>query len=161
MVLSSLTCFLASLSQTPSFMMILRTVTPEDKSFALGIQFMLFRVLAFLPAPVLYGSAIDSTCILWGKKCNKNTSCQYYNLDFFRQRFLGLQIFFVFGGLVFFFLSFLVLKRADSAQRMKLEQRKSGAANEKQDMKDSKTFLIYSNAQNDKQESRERKDEKY
>ncbi|XP_048085385.1 solute carrier organic anion transporter family member 2B1 isoform X2 [Alosa alosa] len=47
MVLSSLTCCIASLSQTPSFMMILRTVTPEYKSFALGIQFMLFRVLAF------------------------------------------------------------------------------------------------------------------
>ncbi|XP_026794351.3 solute carrier organic anion transporter family member 2B1 [Pangasianodon hypophthalmus] len=139
MVLSSLTCFLASLSQTPSFMMILRTVTPEDKSFALGIQFMLFRVLAFLPAPVLYGSAIDSTCILWGKKCNKNTSCQYYDLDFFRQRFLGLQIFFVFGGLVFFFLSFLVLKRADSAERTKSEQKKSSATSEKQEKK---KFLI-------------------
>ncbi|KAI5096822.1 solute carrier organic anion transporter family member 2B1, partial [Silurus meridionalis] len=115
MVFSSLTCFLASLCQTPSFMMILRTVTPEDKSFALGIQYMLFRVLAFLPAPVLYGSAIDSTCIQWGKKCNKNTSCQYYNLDYFRQRFLGLQTFFVFGGLVFFVLSFLVLRRTDAA----------------------------------------------
>ncbi|KAL7853648.1 hypothetical protein AOLI_G00204920 [Acnodon oligacanthus] len=122
MILSSFTCFLASLSQTPSFMMILRTVTPEDKSFALGIQFMLFRVLAFLPAPVLYGSAIDSTCILWGEKCKKRTSCNYYNLDLFRQRFLGLQIFFVVGGLVFFFLSYVVLKRADSAQQLQAEQ---------------------------------------
>lgn len=140
MIFSSLTCFLASLSQTPSFMMILRTVTPEDKSFALGIQFMLFRVLAFLPAPVLYGSAIDSTCILWGKKCKKNTSCQYYNLDYFRHRFLGLQTFFVFGGLVFFFLSFLVLKRAGLAQRRSLEQMNS-ATSEKQNMKDVKPFL--------------------
>ncbi|XP_072517631.1 solute carrier organic anion transporter family member 2B1 isoform X2 [Salminus brasiliensis] len=122
MVFSSLTCFLASLSQTPSFMMILRTVPPEDKSLALGIQFMLFRVLAFLPAPVLYGSAIDSTCILWGNKCNKKTSCLYYNLDLFRQRFLGLQTFFVFGGLAFFFLSYLVLRRASSAHQQQIEQ---------------------------------------
>ncbi|XP_046723806.1 solute carrier organic anion transporter family member 2B1 [Silurus meridionalis] len=135
MVFSSLTCFLASLCQTPSFMMILRTVTPEDKSFALGIQYMLFRVLAFLPAPVLYGSAIDSTCIQWGKKCNKNTSCQYYNLDYFRQRFLGLQTFFVFGGLVFFVLSFLVLRRTDAAQRKIPEQIKRCGTSEKQDMK--------------------------
>ncbi|XP_030648530.1 solute carrier organic anion transporter family member 2B1 [Chanos chanos] len=111
MVLSSLTCFVASFAHTPSFMMILRTVVPEDKSFALGIQFMLFRVLAFLPAPVLYGSAIDSTCILWGKKCGKNTSCHYYDLKLFRERFLGLQTFFVFGGLACFFLSFLVLRK--------------------------------------------------
>ncbi|KAK3524009.1 hypothetical protein QTP70_017519 [Hemibagrus guttatus] len=150
MVFSSLTCFLASLSQTPSFMMILRTVTPEDKSFALGIQFMLFRVLAFLPAPVLYGSAIDTTCSLWGKKCNKNTSCHYYDMDYFRQRFLGLQTIFIFGGLVFFFLSFLVLRRADSAKRKRSEQIKSNGAIEKQDAKDPKMLLMYKDEQNDK-----------
>ncbi|XP_007259649.2 solute carrier organic anion transporter family member 2B1 [Astyanax mexicanus] len=122
MIFSSLTCFLASLSQTPSFMMILRSVTPEDKSLALGIQFMLFRVLAFLPAPVLYGSAIDSTCILWGEKCDKNTSCLYYDLDLFRTRFLGLQTFFIFGGLMFFVLSYVVLRRSSSAQPEQTEQ---------------------------------------
>ncbi|TSL04414.1 Solute carrier organic anion transporter family member 2B1 [Bagarius yarrelli] len=134
MVLSSLTCFLASLSHTPTFMMILRTVTPEDKSFALGIQFMLLRVLAFLPAPVLYGSAIDSTCILWGRKCNKNTSCHYYDMDHFRRRYLGLQTIFVFGGLVFFFLSFLVLRRAaKGAQLKEPEQMNSITTKEKQE----------------------------
>uniref|UniRef100_A0A8C8HA67 Solute carrier organic anion transporter family member n=1 Tax=Oncorhynchus tshawytscha TaxID=74940 RepID=A0A8C8HA67_ONCTS len=86
MVLSALTCFIASFSQTPSYMMILRTVRTEDKSFAVGVQYMLFRMLAFLPAPVLYGIAIDTTCILWGKKCGRNTSCHYYNMDLFRQR---------------------------------------------------------------------------
>ncbi|XP_076835814.1 solute carrier organic anion transporter family member 2B1 isoform X2 [Brachyhypopomus gauderio] len=131
MILASLSCLMASFSQTPSFMMILRTVKPEDKSLALGIQFMLFRVLAFLPAPVLYGSAIDSTCILWGKKCNKNTSCNYYNLDLFRQRFLGLQTFFIVGGLVFFILSFLVLRRMDSIQQWKTKQWSNVATGEK------------------------------
>ncbi|XP_015254768.1 PREDICTED: solute carrier organic anion transporter family member 2B1-like [Cyprinodon variegatus] len=87
MVLLSLTCFIISFAQTPSYMMILRTVPPEDKSFAVGVQYMLFRVLAFLPGPVLYGSVIDTTCILWGQKCGKNTSCLYYNLDKFRQRY--------------------------------------------------------------------------
>ncbi|XP_047661571.1 solute carrier organic anion transporter family member 2B1 isoform X2 [Tachysurus fulvidraco] len=150
MVFSSLTCFLASVSQTPSFMMILRTVTPEDKSFALGIQFMLFRVLAFLPAPVLYGSAIDSTCIQWGRKCNRNTSCRYYNMDYFKQRYLGLQTIFVFGGLVFFFLSFLVLKRTESIGRKQSEKMKRLAASEKQDIKDSKPLMMCNDAQNDK-----------
>lgn len=39
-----------------------------------------------MPGPVLYGSVIDTTCILWGKKCGQKTSCQYYDLDRFRQR---------------------------------------------------------------------------
>ncbi|XP_078142797.1 solute carrier organic anion transporter family member 2B1 [Centroberyx gerrardi] len=111
MVLSALTCFIVSFSQTPSYMMILRTVPPEDKSFAVGVQYMLFRVLAFMPGPVLYGIAIDSTCILWGRKCGRKTSCHYYDLDLFRQRFLGLQSIFICAALLCFLLSVLVLRR--------------------------------------------------
>ncbi|KAM9332886.1 solute carrier organic anion transporter family member 2B1 isoform 2-T3 [Pholidichthys leucotaenia] len=86
MVLLGITGFIASFSQTPSYMMILRTVSAEDKSFAVGVQYMLFRVLAFMPGPVLYGSVIDTTCIMWGKKCGKQTSCHYYHLERFRHR---------------------------------------------------------------------------
>ncbi|XP_031730020.1 solute carrier organic anion transporter family member 2B1 [Anarrhichthys ocellatus] len=109
--LLGVTSFIASFSQTPSYMMILRTVPTEDKSFAVGVQYMMFRVLAFMPGPVLYGSVIDTTCILWGEKCGKRTSCQYYNLDRFRQRFLGLQVVFVCGGLLCFLLTVVVLRR--------------------------------------------------
>ncbi|KAF1378153.1 hypothetical protein PFLUV_G00187410 [Perca fluviatilis] len=109
--LLGVTSFIASFSQTPSYIMILRTVSAEDKSLAVGVQYMLFRVLAFMPGPVLYGSIIDTTCILWGKKCGRNTSCQYYNLDHFRQRFLGLQVVFVCGGLLCFLLTVVVLRR--------------------------------------------------
>lgn len=151
MILSSLTCFVASLSHTTSFMMILRTVTPEDKSFAVGIQFMLFRVLAFLPSPVLYGRAIDSACIMWGKKCNRTTSCHYYDLDLFRQRFLGLQIFFIFGGFVCFLLSFLVLRRTDSSQQQQQQQQQHHEMNVQtksespQEVKDDKQIVNNSN----------------
>ncbi|XP_034406920.1 solute carrier organic anion transporter family member 2B1 isoform X2 [Cyclopterus lumpus] len=114
--LLGLTSFVASFSQTPSYMMILRTVPTEDKSFAVGVQYMLFRVLAFMPGPVLYGSVIDTTCILWGEKCGKQTSCRYYNLDRFRQRFLGLQVVFVCGGLLCFLLTVRVLRRRTGLQ---------------------------------------------
>ncbi|KAF4098359.1 solute carrier organic anion transporter family member 2B1 [Onychostoma macrolepis] len=150
MILSSITCFVASLSHTTSFMMILRTVTPEDKSFALGIQFMLFRVLAFLPAPVLYGRAIDTACILWGKKCNKTTSCSYYDLDLFRHRFLGLQIFFIFGGFVCFFLSFMVLKRTNSMQEQNEKMSNQTKSESFQEMKDAKQMLNTQNCNTQK-----------
>ncbi|XP_076025311.1 solute carrier organic anion transporter family member 2B1 [Genypterus blacodes] len=113
MLLLGLTSFMASFSQTPSYMMILRSVPAEDKSFAVGVQYMLFRVLAFMPGPVLYGSVIDTTCILWGWKCGRKTSCLYYNLDMFRQRFLGLMAFFVCGAsLCFLLLAFILRKQA-------------------------------------------------
>ncbi|KAG1940330.1 solute carrier organic anion transporter family member 2B1 [Pimephales promelas] len=141
MILSSITCFVASLSHTTSFMMILRTVAPEDKSFALGIQFMLFRVLAFLPAPVLYGRAIDTACKVWGKQCDQTTSCQYYDLDVFRHRFLGLQIFFIFGGFVCFFLSFMVLRRIKSTKQQNEKMNNQMKSESSQEMKDVKQMV--------------------
>ncbi|MBN3289471.1 SO2B1 protein, partial [Polypterus senegalus] len=87
MVFSALTGFVASFAQTPSFMMVLRSVSPDDKSLALGIQFMLFRILAWMPGPVLYGTAIDSTCLSWGIKNNKTAACLYYDNNLFRHRY--------------------------------------------------------------------------
>ncbi|KAM9847258.1 solute carrier organic anion transporter family member 2B1 isoform 2-T2 [Aulostomus maculatus] len=109
--LLGVTSFIASFSQTPSYMMILRTVPTEDKSLAIGVQHMMFRVLAFMPGPVLYGKVIDTTCILWGRECGRQTSCLYYNLDLFRSRFLGLQVVFVCGALLCFLLTIVVLCR--------------------------------------------------
>ncbi|XP_053703882.1 solute carrier organic anion transporter family member 2B1 [Synchiropus splendidus] len=121
MTLLALTSFIASFSQTPSCMMVLRSVAPEDKSFAVGVQYMLFRVLAFLPGPVLYGAVIDSACILWGRKCGRTTSCLYYDLDLFRMRFLGLLSLFVCGALACFCLSLLVLRCKPELQKAQNE----------------------------------------
>ncbi|NXY13733.1 SO2B1 protein, partial [Atrichornis clamosus] len=85
-ILSCLAGILASTSHTPSFMLILRSIQPEDKSFAVGIQFMLLRVLAWMPGPVLYGSAIDTTCILWDRRCDRKAACRYYDNTLFRHR---------------------------------------------------------------------------
>lgn len=42
-----------------------RAVPKEDKSFALGVQSALSSLIAWIPAPVLYGTVIDSTCKVW------------------------------------------------------------------------------------------------
>nr|XP_056714796.1 solute carrier organic anion transporter family member 2B1 [Euleptes europaea] len=94
MVLSCIAGFMASITQTPSFMLILRNVKAEDKSFAIGIQFLLLRLTAWLPAPVLYGTIIDTTCILWQWKCQRKAACLYYDSTSFRKRFIGVQLWF-------------------------------------------------------------------
>ncbi|NWY00790.1 SO2B1 protein, partial [Nothoprocta ornata] len=77
-VLSCLAGILASTSHTPSFMLILRAAPMTRPLFPC--------VLAWMPSPVLFGSAIDTTCILWEKKCDKNAACRYYDNDLFRHR---------------------------------------------------------------------------
>ncbi|XP_060091343.1 solute carrier organic anion transporter family member 2B1-like [Heteronotia binoei] len=84
--------FLASLAFTPTFMCILRNVKAEDKSFAIGIQYLFLRLWAFVPTPVLYGIIVNATCLLWERKCQRKIACRYYDNTAFRYSFIGIQL---------------------------------------------------------------------
>ncbi|XP_004632641.1 solute carrier organic anion transporter family member 2B1 isoform X2 [Octodon degus] len=118
-LLVSLGAALASVTHTPAFMLILRGVKKEDKTLAVGIQFMLLRVLAWMPSPVIHGSAIDTTCVHWALSCGRRAVCHYYDLDLLRNRFVGLQFFFKTGSLVCFALVLTVLRQQNKEEETK------------------------------------------
>lgn len=117
MLLISLGATLASLAHTPSFMLILRGVKKEDKTLAVGIQFMLVRMLAWMPSPVIHGSAIDTTCVHWTQSCGSGAVCRYYNHNLLRFRFIGLQFFFKLSALLCFILIVVILRQQNKVER--------------------------------------------
>ncbi|KFD65748.1 hypothetical protein M514_07633 [Trichuris suis] len=88
LVMLFLITLVAANNQMPLVMITLRAVNEEEKAFALGLQVVFLRLLSYLPAPIVFGAIIDTTCTLtsdsWG---SAGTSCLFYDTEAFRYRF--------------------------------------------------------------------------
>ena len=71
-----------------SKLLINRSVDEEERSFALGMQFVIFRLFGYIPSPIVFGNVIDSTCIVWKANCGiQGGFCLLYNIEQFRLRY--------------------------------------------------------------------------
>lgn len=76
------------LATMPALSATLRCVHDDQRSFALGIQWIKVRLLGTIPAPLIFGRLIDETCILWQDAAgcedgNKDSgSCLVYDNDY-------------------------------------------------------------------------------
>lgn len=51
-----------------------RCVRDDQRSFALGIQWIKVRLFGTIPAPMIFGKLIDDTCVLWKETCDEDGS---------------------------------------------------------------------------------------
>ncbi|XP_038124803.1 solute carrier organic anion transporter family member 3A1 [Cyprinodon tularosa] len=81
-----------AMAQTPSVIVLIRTVSPELKSYALGVLFLLLRLLGFIPPPLIFGTGIDSTCLFWSSNCGDKGACLLYDNKLYRHLYVSLAI---------------------------------------------------------------------
>ncbi|CAH1267791.1 SLCO5A1 [Branchiostoma lanceolatum] len=82
----------------------LRIVPGQLRSFALGIQLAITKLLGLIPGSLIFGQVIDLSCIHWEDKCGTRGSCLTYD-----NRKVGLNVFAVAAvvGAVAMFLYFM------------------------------------------------------
>ncbi|XP_078488297.1 solute carrier organic anion transporter family member 1C1-like [Ciona intestinalis] len=90
-VCKTLANFFSGLVITGIMILKLRCVSPQDKSFGIGIGLLVYRLLAAVPSPIIFGSVIDSSCLFWSQKpCSNRHYCTVYDNHRYRRGFIGL-----------------------------------------------------------------------
>ncbi|XP_048638983.1 solute carrier organic anion transporter family member 5A1 isoform X1 [Marmota marmota marmota] len=102
--------FITACAQPSAIIVTLRSVEDEERPFALGMQFVLLRTLAYIPTPIYFGAVIDTTCMLWQQECGVQGSCWEYNVTSFRFVYFGLAAGLKFVGFIFIFLAWYSIK---------------------------------------------------
>ncbi|KAK1806143.1 hypothetical protein P4O66_000002 [Electrophorus voltai] len=102
--------FITACAQPSAIIVTLRSVEELERPFALGMQFVLLRTLAYIPTPIYFGAVIDTTCMLWQQDCGVHGSCWEYDVTSFRFVYFGLAASLKFVGFIFIFLTWYSIK---------------------------------------------------
>lgn len=71
---------------------LLRCVSDEIRSLALGLQSMLFRLFGNIPSPLIYGALFDTSCLYWQDQCGSRGNCWVYDNNLLSYRLLSLPL---------------------------------------------------------------------
>ncbi|GFS11998.1 solute carrier organic anion transporter family member [Elysia marginata] len=54
-------------------------IPDHQRSFGLGIQWIVARCLGSIPGPIMFGKMFDLACVVWQERCDGTGSCFSYN----------------------------------------------------------------------------------
>ncbi|XP_075734823.1 solute carrier organic anion transporter family member 4A1-like isoform X2 [Rhipicephalus microplus] len=71
--------FFSFFSAAPIITMMMRCVEEKERAVGLAVKWVSVRLFGNIPAPLLLGSVIDRSCLLWQEACQKRGACLLYN----------------------------------------------------------------------------------
>ncbi|XP_038052227.1 solute carrier organic anion transporter family member 4A1-like [Patiria miniata] len=107
-----ITMFFNFMPGIPATNTCLRCVPETQRSFALGVQWLFARVLGSVPGPLLFGSVLDSSCLLWQDDCGTRGACWLYDRQMLAWKLLAIGVGFKAVSLLFFTLSLIFYRSA-------------------------------------------------
>ncbi|KRY89697.1 Solute carrier organic anion transporter family member 4A1 [Trichinella pseudospiralis] len=98
-------CFVTFSVGVPALSVVLRSVDYDDRSFALGIQWILIRCIGTIPAPAIFGWMFDISCLTRYTTGEDDGRCIIYNSKLLADLFLAFAAFGQFTALTFLILA--------------------------------------------------------
>ncbi|XP_077371151.1 solute carrier organic anion transporter family member 4A1 [Festucalex cinctus] len=105
-----ITIFFTFLCSIPALTATLRCVPDSQRSFGLGIQWIVVRTFGGIPGPIAFGSLIDISCLLWQDQCGEQGSCYLYQNSAMSQYMLLAGVIYKVLGTIFFLLASILYK---------------------------------------------------
>ncbi|XP_074538548.1 solute carrier organic anion transporter family member 4A1 [Halichoeres trimaculatus] len=93
------------LCSIPALTATLRCVPDSQRSFGLGIQWIVVRTFGGIPGPIAFGSVIDLSCLLWQDQCGEQGSCYLYHNSAMSRYTLIAGVIYKVMGILFFLLA--------------------------------------------------------
>ncbi|XP_078383103.1 solute carrier organic anion transporter family member 4A1-like [Oculina patagonica] len=110
LVISAVLLLAVFLTAIPNKTVALRCVPDNQRSYALGFQFIFQRSFGFLPGPVVVGWVFDSLCLFWGESCGIRGRCQIYDIWNLSVSMIVFETILKAVAVLFYFLSFWFCK---------------------------------------------------
>ncbi|XP_019609000.2 solute carrier organic anion transporter family member 4A1 [Rhinolophus sinicus] len=131
------------LSSIPALTATLRCVCDQQRSFALGIQWIVVRTLGGIPGPIAFGWVIDKACLLWQDQCGRQGSCfVYQNTAMSWYMLIAGLVYKVLGFLFFAIACFLYKHPAGSSHGLEASlPSQSSASDNPTDLQDASSAL--------------------
>ncbi|CAH1775814.1 unnamed protein product [Owenia fusiformis] len=101
--------FLTFFVSTTNATVVVRVVPSVQRSFGIGVQWILLRLLGTIPGPVVVGAALDGSCDVWSQQ-NSSGSCERYDPNAMALYMFMIGAIFKFASTVFAFACWLVYK---------------------------------------------------